>query len=79
MPKTAKSQAWWGEHEGDIHSHTFEVVDPNLTKLMAKKNKGTVAEGKAIPNGCNSCHKASDSGASLFKAWKNKGGGKVKE
>ncbi len=70
MPKTTKSQAWWTESGGDIHAHTFEVVDPNLTKLMAKKNKGTVADGKAITNGCYKCHRDSDYGAARWGRWK---------
>lgn len=79
MPKTAKSQAKWEDHTGgDIHSHAFEVVKPGLTKLMAKKNKGTVADGVAIPNGCNGCHTTtSDYGLSLWKIWEASGGGQV--
>ena len=76
MPMTVKSQAKWNENGGDGHSHVFEVINPNLTKRMAKKNKGTVGEGVAIPNGCYYCHKNdSDYSADRWNRWKEAGYG----
>jgi predicted CXXCH cytochrome family protein len=71
MPNTAKSQAKWNLHQGDISSHTFEVVVPMLTSKMARKNGGTDTDGKAIPNGCNACHATDDYGVALWKAWRS--------
>lgn len=78
MPRTAKSQAGWDAQGGDTHSHVFEVVKPSLTKKMAKKNKGNVADGSAIPNGCIDCHTStSDYSTGLWKAWIKAGGGHI--
>ncbi len=78
MPKTAKSATWYNDNAGDIHSHTFEAVPANLTKKMARKNKGTDEDGKAIPNGCNGCHDDDDYGTARWKRWKKAGGGQTR-
>lgn len=62
MPKTAKSARWYemknGYIEGDIHSHTFDVMSKEAVKAMF------IGEGKdplnVTPSGytneCGSCH-----------------------
>ncbi len=84
MPATARAQAWWGTNEGDIHSHTFEAVNPNLTWAMSRANVGpsggTPSDGGAIPNGCftSTCHSGdSDYGRARWSRWIADGGGQV--
>ncbi len=76
MPKTAKSHAWYNDHAGDISSHTFEVVSPELTGAMAAAGGGTDEDGTAIPNGCNACHGDADFGVARWERWKAAGGGR---
>jgi hypothetical protein len=47
MPKTAKTALNY-----DIHSHTFEVIEPAASK--------TTSLSPGVPNGCTSCHAAAD-------------------
>jgi len=47
MVKTAASA-----EAGDIHSHDFKIIKPQLSLEMAKKDPKNVA-----PNSCNGCHK----------------------
>ena len=75
MPRTAKSATWYNDHAGDVSSHTFEVISPNLTQKMANKGGGTDEDGTAIPNGCNSCHDDDDYGSARWKRWRQAGGG----
>ena len=86
MPATARSQAWWGATEGDIHSHTLEAVNPNLSWEMARAAAprpgalGAIESGDAIPNGCiaGDCHYSdSDYGRARWGRWIDAGGGQV--
>lgn len=47
MVKTASSA-----EAGDIHSHHFQIIKPQLSLEMFRKDPRTV-----IPNSCNGCHK----------------------
>jgi len=47
MVKTAASA-----EAGDIHTHDFKIIKPQLSLEMFKKDPKNVA-----PNSCNGCHK----------------------
>ncbi len=51
MPKTAKTAADWlddeaGFDKGDLHSHTFRVIFPNVNRVL----------GLTMTNSCTECH-----------------------
>ncbi len=62
MPKTAKSAEWftgpniYGQDsmiEGDIHSHVFDIIRPQISRSMAQSASSNT---DIMPNSCGTCH-----------------------
>jgi len=65
MPKTAKSAIWkaakkFGDnqyYEGDIHSHTFDIIGKDVVEAMVQAGKsGTSVIPSPFTSSCGTCH-----------------------